>query len=145
MEYINYQNREIQTDWQYFYRVKDVNTNSIYKVYNQEQSTNDHFSEFIRVEEDLRLSNAENVSFWLREYDGINWENNKPLSGFRKITTGAFYGDQYDKRQIKSLLMVLFLNNRKNLLLIRFKGFYTPVPKERLEITKLLSKSIKFV
>lgn len=145
MEYINYQNREIQVDWQYFYRIKESHSNTIYKVFNQEQSSNDYFTEYIRTEEDLRLSNAENVEFWVREYDGINWENNKPISGFRKIITGAYYGDQYDKRQIKSLLIVLFFNNKKNLLLMRFKGFYTSIPKERLDIAKLLSKSINFV
>ncbi|WP_314242690.1 hypothetical protein [Empedobacter tilapiae] len=145
MNHINYQNREIQVDWQYFYRIKESHSNRIYKVFNQEQSSNDHFTEFIRVEDDLRLSNAENVEFWVREYDGINWENTKPISGFRKITTGAYYGDQYDKRQIKSLLIVLFFNNKKNVLLMRFKSFYTSIPKERLDITKLLSKSINFV
>jgi len=113
--------------------VKVNKTSTTYQLVNTQRirqpQPDDKFTELIRLEVDQGFSKAK-CDYWFRLRDKSNWSKCTRLSGlFRTIKPNIFYGDIRVGRNLKTLLIFIFDDNR-NLIIYKFKKGSYPTKKQ---------------
>lgn len=82
-------------------------------------------TDIIRIEKFQGKSNATNIEDYLRLRNTSNWSKCKMITGLRPTKIdGLFYGDWLQTSNKKTLLIFMFLNDRKTLIIDVYRGFY---------------------
>ncbi len=85
------------------------------------ESKNNLLTEKIKFSKDRGYSQASGILYWLHLRDKTKWS--RQLTGLRPVKDGVFYGD-IKINKTKSLLLFQFDQDKGNLIVDVFRGFY---------------------
>lgn len=116
---------------------KELKSYLVYENYHVENKTTNLLTELIRIEKFQGKSNATNINDYLRLKTTTNWATSEKITGLRPTKKEVlFYGDwlkcNESKAPKKTLLIFVFFDNRKTLLIDVYRGFY-PIHKGILQ------------
>jgi hypothetical protein len=110
---------------------KVTNTVKSYTVYQFDEvtGTKNLLTDLLRIEKFQGKSNASNINDYLRLRTTTNWSKSQMITGLRPTKKeGLFYGDWFKLDQHnnhkKTLLLFTFSNDRQNLIIDVYRGFY---------------------
>ena len=106
----------------------ELKTYSVYQI-NEVTGTKNLLTDTIRIEKYFGKSNALNIDHYLRLRTTTNWTTSEKVTGLRPtIIKGLFHGNRLtvnpDGKQIKTLLLFIFSNDRQTLIIDVYRGFY---------------------
>ena len=106
----------------------ELKSYSIYQIATVERNNN-LLTEILRIEKFQSKSKATNINDYLRLRTTTNWQKCQMITGLRPTKKEVlFYGDwlKSDKSDTptKTLLIFIFFNNRKTLIIDVYRGFY---------------------
>lgn len=107
---------------------KELKTYTIYELVEVEKSQN-LLTEFLRIEDFYNKSNATNIKEYLRLRTSTSWDKSLKVTGLRPTANKSlFYGDWLKPNETnapkKTLLIFLFSEDRQNLFIDVYRGFY---------------------
>ena len=111
-----------------------------YKEYTLERvicGTSHIYTPQIRIEKNRGFNKSTNINCWLVIQDADNWNRCTRLTGLRPVKKmRAHFGDQKEaaKGKPKSLLILQFSDDYKNLVVDYFPNFYPYTPQIRATI-----------
>ena len=108
---------------------KELKSYLVYENYHVENNKTNLLTDLLRIEKFQGKSNATLITEYLRLKTTTNWATSEKITGLRPTKKEVlFYGDwlKLDKSNTakKTLLIFVFFENRKTLIIDVYRGFY---------------------